>query len=77
MSTGTSTSADHIPGLMRVENTGPEEMINECLATTRPAYPHEQVYGRYCTIEEYVDCPPEKTRAFKWMWIVRPLYQPG
>jgi hypothetical protein len=73
---------------MRVESTGPEEMINECLAMTRPAYPHEQVYGRYCTIEEYVDCPPEQAYDYlrqghhlqEWTFSVRdfePAGKPG
>ena len=27
---------------------------------THAVYPHHQVYGQYCTIQEYVDCPPEQ-----------------
>jgi hypothetical protein len=26
---------------------------------THAVYPHEEVYGQYCTLEEYIDCPPE------------------
>ncbi|WP_030800346.1 SRPBCC family protein [Streptomyces sp. NRRL S-337] len=57
MTAAPSTLAD-IPGLIRVENTSPEQLAAHCAEMTREAYPHQQVYGRYCTIEEYVDCPP-------------------
>ncbi len=88
MSTSTFTSVDGIPGLTRVESTSPEEMIAECMAMTRPAYPHEQVYGRYCTLEEFVDCPPEQAYDYlrqghhleEWTFSVRgfePAGRPG
>ncbi|GAB1645735.1 SRPBCC family protein [Krasilnikovia sp. MM14-A1259] len=63
MNPNPSLPAD-IPGLIRVENTGRDEVIARCAAMTEPAYPHEQVYGRYCTIEQYVDCPPEQVFAY-------------
>ncbi|MDF3287683.1 MULTISPECIES: SRPBCC family protein [Streptomyces] len=58
-------TADHstlaeVPGLIRVENTTPEQLAEHCARMTRESYPHQQVYGRYCTIEQYVDCPPEQ-----------------
>ncbi|MEY9966179.1 hypothetical protein ABIA33_004238 [Streptacidiphilus sp. MAP12-16] len=49
----------NVPGLTRVENTDLQQLMARCAELTRPAYPHQQVYGRYCTIQEYVDCPPE------------------
>ncbi len=60
MSVDRSMSAD-VPGLVNVENTSPEELASRCLELTRESYPHRQLYGTYCTIEEYVDCPPEQT----------------
>ncbi|MET7765799.1 SRPBCC family protein [Streptomyces sp. NPDC005336] len=60
MSTDRSTLAD-VPGLIRVENTPPEQLAAHCAEMTRESYPHQQVYGQYCTIQEYVDCPPEIT----------------
>ena len=59
MSEASSTLAD-IPGLMRIENTGKEELTAHCMELTHAVYPHHQVYGQYCTIHEYVDCPPEQ-----------------
>lgn len=58
-----SMSAD-IPGLTRVENTTQEELIARCTEMTHAAYPHEQVYGQYCTIQQYVDCPPQETYTY-------------
>ncbi|MFJ3306269.1 SRPBCC family protein [Streptomyces sp. NPDC086549] len=56
--TDRSTLAD-IPGLVRVENTSPEKLAELCAQTTSHSYPHQEVYGQYCTIHAYVDCPPE------------------
>jgi hypothetical protein len=53
-----------IPGLTRVENTGTEQLLARCTELTRPTYPHGEVYGTYCTIQEYVDCPPEQAYAY-------------
>lgn len=36
-----------------------------CMEMTHAVYPHDQIYGKYCTLEEYVDCPPEE--AFKYL----------
>lgn len=63
MTTHPSPPAE-VPGLIRAENTTREEVLARCAALTRPAYPHDQVYGRYCTLEEYVDCPPEHVYAY-------------
>ncbi|MFD5813169.1 SRPBCC family protein [Streptomyces sp. NPDC127038] len=60
MSDESSELAD-IPGLMRIENPGKDELTAHCVELTHAVYPHHQVYGRYCTIHEYVDCPPEQT----------------
>ncbi|MEV8509169.1 SRPBCC family protein [Actinoplanes sp. NPDC051475] len=59
MSTDPSMLAD-IAGLLRVESTGQDEMVARCRELTLPAYPHQQVYGTYCTIQDHVDCPPEQ-----------------
>lgn len=53
-----------IPGLTRIENTGLEQLTARCAELTRPLYPHGEVYGTYCTIQEYVDCPPAQTYEY-------------
>ena len=34
-------------------------------------YPHDKMFGRYCTLEEYIDCPPKKFLNIQW------ILQPG
>lgn len=50
-----------VPGLIRVENTSTEQMAARCLDMTPAVHQHQQVYGQYCTIQAYADCPPEQT----------------
>ncbi|SDE56368.1 SRPBCC family protein [Rhodococcus tukisamuensis] len=49
-----------IPQVHRIESTDietAEPMVAEMLHSV---YPHEQVYGEYCTLHGYVDCPPRQ-----------------
>jgi hypothetical protein len=48
-----------IPGVRRFENCPKDEMNGIAMDLTHAVYPHEEIYGNYCTLEEYVDCPPE------------------
>ncbi|ACP20851.1 hypothetical protein Aasi_1481 [Candidatus Amoebophilus asiaticus 5a2] len=34
------------------------------LELTHSVYPHDEIYGEYCTIEEYINCPPEKIFSY-------------
>jgi hypothetical protein len=54
-----ATDVSQIPGVRRIENLPKEGMNAAAMDLTHAVYPHEEVYGRYCTIEEYIDCPPE------------------
>ena len=56
---------DRLPGVHRVENCSKEEMTGMALEMTHAVYPHDQVYGQYCSIQDYIDCPPEK--AFEYL----------
>ncbi len=49
-----------IENLQRVENCPLSELKELTLELTHAVYPHDEVYGDYCTIEEYINCPPEK-----------------
>jgi hypothetical protein len=53
-----------IPGLIRVESTGQDELVARCRQLTLPAYPHQQIYGTYCTIQQHVECPPEQVYEY-------------
>ncbi|MCU7728505.1 SRPBCC family protein [Actinoplanes sp. KI2] len=63
MSTDPSRLAD-LPGLMRVESIGRDELVARCQELTLPAYPHQQIYGTYCTIQQHVECPPEQVYEY-------------
>ena len=50
-----------------------------CMNETRAVHPHDDVYGDYCTIEEFIDCDPKKVFEYladvrsskKWTWSTR------
>ncbi len=67
----TSPDITQIPGLRRIESFSRDDMGDLCMEWTHAVYPHEQVYGRFCTIEEYIDCPPDD--VFRYLADVRSL----
>jgi hypothetical protein len=60
-----STAIDLLPGVHRIENCSKDELTSLAMEMTHAVYPHEQVYGQYCSIQTYVDCPAEK--AFEYL----------
>ncbi len=60
-----------IPGLKRFESVSKDAFQMELMDLTHSVYPHEEVYGKYCTVEEYINCPPEK--VFEYMSQTRSL----
>ena len=48
-----------ITNVRRVENFDKDEMQGLAMELTHAVYPHDQIYGKYCTLEEYIDCPPD------------------
>ncbi len=56
---------ENITGLRRVENTDKNEMGGIMADITHAVYPHDQIYGDYCPIQAYINCPPEK--VFEYM----------
>ena len=59
MKTGRTEHIDQIPGVRRIENFEKDEMKGLAIELTHAVYPHEEMFGRFCTIHEYVDCPPK------------------
>ncbi len=51
---------NEIPNVRRFENFPKDEMNAHCMELTHAVYPHDELYGKYCTLEEYIDCPPEE-----------------
>ncbi|WP_020673001.1 hypothetical protein [Amycolatopsis nigrescens] len=48
-----------IPGLVRYENVSRDDLMRQVAEAAKETYSREEVYGRYCTLETYIDCPPE------------------
>ena len=50
---------NQLPNVRRFENFSKDEMNAHCMELTHAVYPHEEMFGRYCTLEEHIDCPPD------------------
>jgi hypothetical protein len=48
---------EQIPGLVRCETVSRGEGFAIAAELTHAVYPHDQIYGRFCTVQEYIDCP--------------------
>lgn len=49
-----------IPGVYRIENISVKDGMPLVLDMTRAVYPHDQVYGEFITVQEFVDAPPDE-----------------
>ena len=83
--TGTT---DPIDGVVRIETAPLEETAGIFISQMRSVYSHDEVFGQYCTVNEYVDCPPDElfdymadTRSLEeWTYSLRdftPSDEPG
>lgn len=77
-----------IPGVVRIETHPKEEVIPQIVAATHAVYPHDEVYGRFCTIQDYVAAPPRELYSYladvrsleEWTYTTRdlePMGEPG
>jgi hypothetical protein len=77
-----------IEGVIRVETTSKEQATPIIMEGMRSVYPHDQVFGEYCTVNDYIDCPPDElfdymadTRSLEeWTYSLRgfePTEEPG
>ena len=55
-----SNLVESIPNLYRVENVPKEEMGGLVADLTHAVYTHDSLYGDYCPILSYINCPPDK-----------------
>ena len=80
--------ATPIDGVIRIENAPREKATPIIMEMMRSVYPHDQVFGEYCTVNDYVDCPPDQlfdylsdTRSLEeWTYSLRgftPTNEPG
>jgi len=59
-----NTDINSIKDVKRIENFTRDSMKSLCMDLTHSVYPHEEMYGNYCTIQEYIDCPPEQVYQY-------------
>lgn len=55
-----SGTTEPIEGVVRIETSPLEETAPMFMEKMRSVYPHEEVFGKYCTVNDYVDCPPDE-----------------
>ena len=55
-----AASNDPIDGVIRIETAPREKATPIILDMMRSVYPHDQVFGQYCTVNDYIDCPPDE-----------------
>ena len=81
-------TAEPIDGVVRIETTPLEDTAATFFTQMRSVYPHNEVFGKYCTVNDYVDCPPDElfeylsdTRSLEeWTYTLRgftPTEEPG
>jgi hypothetical protein len=74
-----------VRGLVRCEEYDREALGELVTEMTHTVYPHEQVYGQYCTVHAHIDCPPADVFAYmanpysllEWTYSVRALRPTG
>lgn len=53
-----------IDSLVRCENVSPEAFAKLIKKCSRRLYPHHEIYDEYCSLQEYIACPPEQLFAY-------------
>ena len=53
-------TVDPIDGVLRVETAPREKATPIIMEMMRSVYPHDEVFGTYCTVNDYIDCPPDE-----------------
>lgn len=48
-----------IPGIVRIENSDREATTPIIADMLRSVYPHEQVFGQFCPVQDYLAVPPQ------------------
>jgi hypothetical protein len=53
-------SIDPIDWVIRIETAPREQATPIILEMMRSVYPHDEVFGQYVTVHDYIDCPPDE-----------------
>jgi hypothetical protein len=81
-------TVEPIEGVIRIETTSKDSATPIIMDGMRSVYPHDVVFGEYCTVNDYIDCPPDElfdyladTRSLEeWTYSLRdfkPTSEPG
>ena len=54
-----TTDINTIKNVHRIENCPLPKMNALANDLTHTVYPHDDIYGNYCSIQEYINCPPD------------------
>lgn len=49
-----------LDGLVRIETSPREQATGIVMEMMRSVYPHDEVFGEFCTVNSYIDCPPDE-----------------
>lgn len=79
------TDLRSIDGLIRSETTSPQECFETMQKLTKPSYTHEEIFGQYCSLGEYIDVPYDVVFEYcanvhsleEWTFSVRDLKHVG
>jgi hypothetical protein len=74
-----------IDGLIRSETTSPQDCFDTMVKLTKPSYTHEEIFGQYCSLGEYIDVPYDVVFEYcanvhsleEWTFSVRDLKHVG
>ncbi|NUS45550.1 MAG: SRPBCC family protein [Mycobacteriaceae bacterium] len=50
--------ADPLPNVLRFETTPPDDARPILMERVHSVYPHEQIYGPFCPVQDYIAAPP-------------------
>ena len=70
-----------LPEARRIETYDKDRFQLDLMDWTHSVYPHQEVYGDYCTVQEYIDAPPRYVFDYmnrseslnEWTYSVRDL----
>src|SRR5271167_64392 len=81
-------SSQPIDGVTRIETSPREKATPIIMEMMHSVYAHDVVFGQFCTVNEFIDCPPDKlfdyladTRCLEeWTYSLRgftQIHEPG
>src|SRR6201997_5861544 len=53
-----------IDGVTRIETSPREKATPIIMEMMHSVYPHDEVFGQYCTVNDYIDCPPDELFSY-------------